>query len=385
ADYRNMSSDEASRLALDEAVRQSEGQIFEAVEENLPAGEDEDEWNWGALASFANVRWKLSVNDRDLKRVGRDGVCEWLQEKARDAIQRIDLSDGARFLAPDFGLRSAMGWTEWRFGAAIPEADVAALEQSGLDAASFTRRVSELARAVYDRREVEYPVLVGLAHFSGRQADGSRQLDRDGLLAWARERFDPALPESVVAGGDLEQLRANLVEASRRRHARGDAPRDEMGRMERAVLLQILDNAWKDHLLAMDHLRSSVGLRGYAQVDPKVEYKREGMRTFDLMWKGIDERVVDIVYRIEQVEEDALRSTWRETAAIHAEAAPATLAAAATSPELAGGPPDQRGEAGPVEPIRNLGQRVGRNDPCPCGSGRKFKNCCGKSSGVATA
>jgi len=169
------------------------------------------------------------------------------------------------------------------------------------------------------------------------------------------------------------------VEASRRRHARGDAPRDEMKRMERAVLLQILDNAWKDHLLAMDHLRSSVGLRGYAQVDPKVEYKREGMRTFDLMWKGIDERVVDIVYRIEQVEEDALRSTWHETAAIHADASSVAL----DQPADAGGPPEQRGETGPVEPIRNVGQKVGRNDPCPCGSGRKFKNCCGKSSGVA--
>jgi preprotein translocase subunit SecA len=107
------------------------------------------------------------------------------------------------------------------------------------------------------------------------------------------------------------------------------------------------------------------------------------MRTFDLMWKGIDERVVDIVYRIEQVEDDALRSTWKETAAIHAEAASATLAPPAESRSAPGGPPDQRGETGPVEPIRNLGQKVGRNDPCPCGSGRKFKNCCGKSSGVA--
>jgi preprotein translocase subunit SecA len=186
-----------------------------------------------------------------------------------------------------------------------------------------------------------------------------------------------------VASSDLEELRANLVEASRKRHARGDTPRDEMGRMERAVLLQILDNAWKDHLLAMDHLRSSVGLRGYAQVDPKVEYKREGMRTFDLMWKGIDERVVDIVYRIEQVEEDALRSTWHETAAIHADASSATLPQPPGDSQMAGGLPDQRGETGPVEPIRNMGHKVGRNDPCPCGSGKKFKNCCGKSSGVA--
>jgi len=378
-DFRGMTPEEAERLAVEEAVRHAESQIYEAVEENLPAGEDEGEWNWAALASFANARWKLSVNDRELRRIGRDGVAEALQERVRDAIHRIDLSDGARFLAPDFGLRSALGWAEWRFGVGLPADDVAALERGGLDPAAFKRRVGQLAREVYDRRDVEYPVLVGLAHFTGRQADGARRLDREGLLAWARERFDPALGEETVASGDLDELRSRLVEASRRRHARGDAPRDEMKRMERAVLLQILDNAWKDHLLAMDHLRSSVGLRGYAQVDPKVEYKREGMRTFDLMWKGIDERVVDIVYRIEQVEEDALRSTWHETAAIHADASSVAL----DQPADAGGPPEQRGETGPVEPIRNVGQKVGRNDPCPCGSGRKFKNCCGKSSGVA--
>ncbi|MFM8735170.1 MAG: preprotein translocase subunit SecA [Pirellulales bacterium] len=380
-DFRGMSPEEAERLAVDEAVRNAESLIYEAVEENLPSGEEESEWNWGALASFANSRWKLSVSDRDLRKAGRDGVAELLQERARDAIHRIDLSEGGRFLAADFGLRSALGWTAWRFGTELSVDDVAALERSGLEPAAFKQRVARLAREVYDRRDVEYPVLVGLAHFSGRQPDGSRRLDREGLLAWARERFDPALPDETVASADLEQLRDTLVEASRRRIAKGGAPRDEMKRMERAVLLQILDNAWKDHLLAMDHLRSSVGLRGYAQVDPKVEYKREGMRTFDLMWKAIDERVVDIVYRIEQVEEDALRSTWRETAAIHAEAMPATLAAPAAAES--GGPPDQRGEASPVEPIRNLGQKVGRNDPCPCGSGKKFKNCCGKSSGVA--
>ena len=64
-----------------------------------------------------------------------------------------------------------------------------------------------------------------------------------------------------------------------------DCYRPEMRRMEREVL-QSLDQAWKEHLLAMDHLRSSVGLRGYAQIDPKVEYKREGMRMFETMWSA---------------------------------------------------------------------------------------------------
>ena len=374
-DYRALSPQEAERLAVDEAVRQSETQIFEAVEENLPPDEDQEEWNWSALATFSNVRWKTSISDRDLKRAGRDGVAELLQEKVREAIFRNDLSDGVKYLAPDYGLRSAYGWTEWRFGVPLNASDLEQLEKTGHDPQAFKQLVRIQAREVYSRREVEYPVLVGLSHFSSRQPDGSRRLDREGLLAWARQRFDPTLDESSVASADLDVLRATLSAVSDRRHALGGDDRDEMKRMERAVLLQILDNAWKDHLLAMDHLRSSVGLRGYAQVDPKVEFKREGMRTFDLMWKGIDERVTDIVYRIEQVEDDALRSTWRETAATHADAAPLRL-------------PDQAAEAVTseesqnIEPIRNLGQKVGRNDPCPCGSGRKFKNCCAKSNSI---
>ena len=443
ADFRGLSPGEAERLAVDEAMRKSETQIFEAIEENLPAEEEESEWNWGALASFANARWKTSLRDRDLKKIGRDQVDEFLVEQAREAIQRLDLSEGARFLADDFGVRSACGWAEWRFGAVLSPEDV-----GDLDVQEFRQLVEKKSREIYSEREIIYPVIVGLAHFSGRQQDGSRRLDREGLLTWARRRFDENLADSDLATSDLEQLRSVLRAASARRHAVDaaireqaiaklqaampifrervhigplgdvaadlagwleaeagnpaaaevartatletverqvlsaidDTVRGEMRRMERAVLLQILDNAWKDHLLAMDHLRSSVGLRGYAQVDPKVEYKREGMRTFDLMWKGIDDRVTDIVYRIEQVEDDALKSTWHETAAVHADASSAAMSQPASASADPSQPGDTSGDS-KAEPIRNMGQKVGRNDPCPCGSGKKFKNCCARSGG----
>jgi preprotein translocase subunit SecA len=377
-DFRGLSPDEAIRLAHDRATRQAEAQIFEAVEENLPEGEDERDWNWSALASFANARWKLSVNDRDLKRVGRADVAEWLQQRASEAIAKADLSDGEKFLGHDFGLQSARGWTDWRFGVELTDADLANIAGNDPDAEAFKQIVREKARAAYRKREVEYPVLVGLAHFSGRQGDGSPRLDRAGLLAWARERFDPTLDEASLSSPGLDDLKRTLVAASERRHDQPDAPRNEMQRMERAVLLQILDNAWKDHLLAMDHLRSSVGLRGYAQVDPKVEYKREGMRTFDLMWSGIDERVVDIVYRIEQVEDDALRSTWHETAAIHEDSP------SASALQQSGAQPADQGDVAPVQTIRNVGHKVSRNDPCPCGSGKKYKNCCARSTSLPT-
>ena len=87
--------------------------------------------------------------------------------------------------------------------------------------------------------------------------------------------------------------------------------------------LEIVDTAWKDHLLVMDHLRSSVGLKGYAQMDPKVEYKREGMSLFETMWKSIGERVTDLIFRMDQLDEEFVGSTWVETAARHDEAASA--------------------------------------------------------------
>jgi preprotein translocase subunit SecA len=148
-----------------------------------------------------------------------------------------------------------------------------------------------------------------------------------------------------------------------------------MRRMERSLVLHILDTAWKDHLLAMDHLRSSVGLRGYAQVDPKVEYKREGMRTFELMWSNVGERVSDLVFRVEQVD-DSVGSPWVEGEAIHEEAPPASDIADQQQAAIDGSQGERK-----MEPIRNRHERVGRNDPCPCGSGKKFKNCCMRKGG----
>ena len=146
--------------------------------------------------------------------------------------------------------------------------------------------------------------------------------------------------------------------------------RPEMRRMERALVLQILDDAWKNHLLTMDHLRSSIGLRGYAQVDPKVEYKREGMKTFEQMWDSVGERVTDLVFRVEQLDEGFVGSTWKETEAVHEDAPPpAALPSSSKRPSTA-----RRADHKP-QPIRNRQQRVGRNDPCPCGSGKKFKHC----------
>jgi len=141
--------------------------------------------------------------------------------------------------------------------------------------------------------------------------------------------------------------------------------------MERSLLLQIVDMAWKDHLLTMDRLRSSVGLQGYAQKDPKVEYKREGMKLYDDMWFSLGEQVTDLIFRMERLNEDFVGATWVESAASHDQAQSSSdIARQQQDPNSSGGGGDTS------KTIRNIGPKVGRNDPCPCGSGKKYKKCC---------
>ncbi|HUY88033.1 MAG TPA: SEC-C metal-binding domain-containing protein [Pirellulales bacterium] len=444
ADYRGLEYETAQRTAKDEAQRMAETQVFEAIDENLPEDVEQDEWNWEAMAKLVNARWKLNLRDRDLKKVGRDHVGELLIEKSRDAIEGTDLSEGARFLDPDYGWRTACGWVHYKFGVQLDLEEVRRMELP-----AFKELVREKAEAAYDEKETEYPVLAGLYHFTTRDASGQKRYDRERLVGWARERFDVDLDLEDLRNKQREEIRALLIDHSRDHQRRANAAlaeaqsrvqklfgdeeranvsaaevagangavdslsqwlaqelhyelpaerlakldraaleqhlstavedhyRPEIRRMERALVLQLLDTAWKDHLLAMDHLRSSVGLRGYAQVDPKVEYKREGMRTFELMWANVGERVTDLVFRMEQLNEDFVGSTWVAGTATHEEA-PSTSQMSEDQQQAL----DGSDSGAKPEPIRNRQEQVGRNDPCPCGSGKKYKNCHMRKGGV---
>jgi preprotein translocase subunit SecA len=145
-----------------------------------------------------------------------------------------------------------------------------------------------------------------------------------------------------------------------------DRFRPEMHQMERSLVLNQLDTSWKNHLYTMDHLRSGIGLVGYAQEDPKTKYKQEGMKAFKEMQEALEDRVTDMVFRMEETEAFQ-ESLWAIGATIH-EAAP--RAAAQAQQMTNNGQGDKK-----TEPIRNRGEKVGRNDPCPCGSGKKYKNC----------
>jgi preprotein translocase subunit SecA len=209
---------------------------------------------------------------------------------------------------------------------------------------------------------------------SAKYAAGS-EAALESFREWLRTKLNHQLDAETLADMDEKQATRRVVQAI------DDRFHPEMRRMERTVLLQIVDAAWKDHLLAMDHLRSAISLKGYAQMDPKVEYKREGMRMYGDMWFSIGERMTDLIFRMEGLDNDFIASTMPDTVARH-DSAPSALRSAATAQQEADLAAADRAGAEPkdrVDPIRNSGQKVGRNDPCPCGSGKKYKACHGRN------
>ena len=155
--------------------------------------------------------------------------------------------------------------------------------------------------------------------------------------------------------------------------------RYEIHHAERSVVLETLDTAWKDHLYFMDQLKSGIGLVGYAQKDPKVEYRREGMRAFEQMWDRIASQVTGMIFRIAVEIPEPTADRWQITSQVH-ESPVDDIPDDHPALEQQGGGSrsSQNGSTAPaIDPIRNYGNKVGRNDPCPCGSGKKYKKCHG--------
>ncbi|RPJ71979.1 MAG: preprotein translocase subunit SecA [Acidobacteria bacterium] len=159
---------------------------------------------------------------------------------------------------------------------------------------------------------------------------------------------------------------------------------DLLRRVERDIMLQIVDVQWKDHLYSLDHLKEGIGLRGYGQRDPLVEYKKESYALFQAMKDRVDEEMVRYLWWLRPVlEEDApARRPARR-------AAPVTTNAPSESPSLfasapagagAGRTPARTGGDDVIKTVRREEPKVGRNDPCPCGSGKKYKKCHGAAA-----
>ena len=493
-EFVKLTPEEAEELARERALEDSRERIREAVEENLPGDVDSSEWNWRALSEWFQRQYGVTVKDKDLKAyqtinrdfddevdLDREGLIEHLAEQASKLIAKADLKPAAAFLEPDWGIRSLAEWFRIKFNLGVEVAELAKAAETSSEAVADQLR--SRAREFYVRKEIEFPVRVGMSKYQlERSANAGPRYDRDGLAAWAAERFgQPVEPETfrTLMKHELEaellklseatykgdrlarELEAKLTacygppnpsnfaravdstplltsrrntksktnpivdEIAERKPAKLPEPaaladladwvrreldmeadpadlaemtrdqarnqliarldqlhRPEMRDMEKMLVLQILDNLWMEHLRAMDHLRASVGLRGYAQVDPKSEYKREGVKLFENLWTTLSDRVTDMIFRMEQFDPGFLShladKQMARAVTVHEASAPSA------SSEIGGGPnagtaTESSGSANGEtrrEPLRNTQKRVGRNDPCPCGSGKKYKACC---------
>lgn len=172
-----------------------------------------------------------------------------------------------------------------------------------------------------------------------------------------------------------EKLRERILDEATKLYAHKEelVGKEVLRNFEKAVMLQTLDGLWKEHLAAMDHLRQGIHLRGYAQKNPKQEYKRESFDLFTQMLETLKRDVVSILSRVQVQERDV--EAMEEQQRHQAEAAPRTYTHAAAENQLAD--EEAVGEEGHTTFVRDE-QKVGRNDPCPCGSGKKYKHCHGQ-------
>jgi preprotein translocase subunit SecA len=147
---------------------------------------------------------------------------------------------------------------------------------------------------------------------------------------------------------------------------------------EKAVMLQQLDMHWKEHLASMDHLRQSIGLRSYAQKNPKQEYKKEAFEMFNIVLDNVKHDTISVLARVRVRDEQEVEEMERRRQ--QEQAKRAMQFGHAKSSGFGDEPENDAEPAEPVQPFVREGAKVGRNTPCPCGSGKKFKHCHGKLS-----
>ncbi len=358
------------------------------------------DWGKRTLAGWVHHKFTLPIDPASWADLDRAEIVRRVQAQARElyaqkeaelplqiALRRF-LSDRTQSQTPRYDRDGLAAWVQERYQTHVDPDELRPLLRSQIEA-----KLIEHAHQSYQGAKVavELESKLAAAKINPAHHDADSTPPTPAALAeladWANQELGLSTSAEKLGSMTPSEIRNTLLSAIDARY------RPEMREMEKTVLLDILDSSWMEHLRTMDHLRSSIGLQGYAQIDPKVEYKREGMRIFGEMWNGIADRVTDLVFRVEQFDPqvlDELGSRWHLDRAqtIHHQAesqlsAPVQSSAGVRRQQDAAIAASERSTEKKREPVRNVGKKVGRNDPCPCGSGKKFKACCMRKQSMA--
>jgi len=211
----------------------------------------------------------------------------------------------------------------------------------------------------------------------------------EGLLRWVNQAFPIACRADQLAGKTSEEIKKLILDRVTKAYdtkAANENP-DALKAIERLIVLNALDRLWQEHLYNMDQMRGGIGLRAYGQRDPLTEYKSEAFSMFEVMMENVKNEIANNVFRSASslaVFENFLRSLPQQLSAPDMSQGTSfggTLRSNAPAPAAPPGQSDVVDQAieAAARPVKRDLPRVGRNDPCPCGSGKKFKSCCGKN------
>lgn len=227
--------------------------------------------------------------------------------------------------------------------------------------------IYSLRKEILEGKDIESILLENIENVVGSLFEryvNSEIIDPEGLNGEIRKIFDLDFSVDNIDDKNASDYREDLLKRAREKL---EHKKEEFGEhftgFARFLMMNVLDTKWKDHLLSMDYLRDSVGLRGYGQKDPLIEYKKESYNLFVGMMESISFETVEYMMRVQvKIDEDVQlkekeRKTKEERRDIFSE---------------------NREEGGEKrQPVKRSQPKVGRNDPCPCGSGKKYKKCCG--------
>ena len=426
--------DTAKQSITTKAIEEAHDAIRTSLGEYIDPEEPPNRWDVGGLLQWAQRLFKVSMTQNQMRKMEPKDIEEALCQAADEHFRRVDLEPIAMFLDAQYPSRALAEWARMKFNISVqmdevmdqPREEVKDLfldrvreayrqreiaypvewcvlqafdpevqsRDSGCSAASaemiaqWTNAKFNVGWSVKDvqgrsRTDVQQSLLqLNREFFNGRlEEEIDRRIsetDREAVIEWARERFGRAWNQQRFEqlDGDLKQ---GLVAQGR------EWLRWELTRLEQYVLLRIYDQAWKDHLLEMDHLKHAIMQRplGGDQTHPQSQYAIEGRELFGQMWSRIAARVTDLIFKIQATsDEEGSDSAGRPAPAGRA---PMQLQHAdSTGAGFSGAGADQRAAMrsqnvdAKTETIRRDKPKIGRNDPCPCGSGKKYKQCHGK-------
>ncbi len=237
---------------------------------------------------------------------------------------------------------------------------------------------------IFEMIEEEIAARLEIAGFD--QSGGTTTASIEGLVGWLNAHFPISAKVDEFSGRrDFDAALKEIVERIKKAYALKESVEDQaaLGGLERYIVINAIDHHWQEHLTEMEELRRSIGLRSYGQKDPLSEYKGEAFRFFEELMNNVRLQICTSLFR-SATNRDAFENLFNilsRSARLQGPAAAPTALAAATQsaePDAAPAAPAEEIKL-PSITIRREAPKVGRNDPCPCGSGKKFKNCHGAS------